>query len=211
VSFVKTDQLDLDERVHLGNMNLGTFTAWCGWKADSEEEQRNWIYGNKTRDYPGIRMIVGDWIHQVTCHACLEAVVRHGDAATARLLELDRDAAREESGGTCAHSSVFQCTWCDEHFCLSRECRTRVPNHRGEIKTIAKQCRDCEKIEQALEERAWPLRDRGGQHVGTPAGVLITHTPSGLAAFHDGERSQWQNRREARKKLRDALRARPPT
>ena len=39
---------------------------------------------------------------------------------------------------------------------------------------------------------------RGGQSVGViPKGVLVTHVPTGLAAFCDKERSQLKNRNVA--------------
>jgi protein subunit release factor A len=41
----------------------------------------------------------------------------------------------------------------------------------------------------------WPPRQKGGQHVGvSPAGVKVTHLPTGIEAFVDIGRSQFINR-----------------
>ena len=44
-----------------------------------------------------------------------------------------------------------------------------------------------------IKSERWP----GGQHVGTPSGVKITHLPSGLIAECKTERSQHRNRQIA--------------
>jgi peptide chain release factor 2 len=46
-----------------------------------------------------------------------------------------------------------------------------------------------------LVVEAWPPRPTGGQHVGGgPSGVKIVHTPSGLTAICDTDRSAHRNR-----------------
>lgn len=151
----------------------------------------------------------------VTCHACLEELVRAGDRAAARVVELEREAARESSGGTCAHASVFQCTWCDDLFCLERACRARVPSTDDQvIKAVAAQCPECAALEEQIQEHPWPpsrtRRVVDDPNVGrivaydTRPGMMVS-LPGGLAAFSVEHRSQHENRRAARRKLRALL------
>lgn len=40
----------------------------------------------------------------------------------------------------------------------------------------------------------WPQKQTGGQHVGGPNGIKITHLPSGIVAICETERSQHRNK-----------------
>jgi peptide chain release factor 2 len=49
--------------------------------------------------------------------------------------------------------------------------------------------------DEEIEIEPYPLRQIGGQHVGTgPSGVKMTHIPSGLVAIANSDRSQHRNR-----------------
>ncbi len=57
-----------------------------------------------------------------------------------------------------------------------------------------------------VEWFAWPLHVRGGQHTnGSGSGVLALHTPSGIAAVCESERSQFNNRAIVMDRLRAVL------
>jgi protein subunit release factor A len=45
-----------------------------------------------------------------------------------------------------------------------------------------------------LKIEAWPPRGQGGQQVGSPNGVKVTHLPTGTVAIVDCGRSQHTNR-----------------
>lgn len=56
--------------------------------------------------------------------------------------------------------------------------------------------------EEDVDLERWPIVPRGGQHVGTPTGVIAIHRPTGVAAICENERSQWKNRQDALIQLR---------
>jgi protein subunit release factor A len=46
----------------------------------------------------------------------------------------------------------------------------------------------------------WP-RQRGGQHVGTDATIIVVHKPSGVAIIEGGERSYMRNKARGLERL----------
>lgn len=52
---------------------------------------------------------------------------------------------------------------------------------------------------------SWPPEPKSGMLLGTSNGVKITHTPTGLSATADTERSQHHNRDKALAELRAAI------
>lgn len=170
-------------------VNSNVWLVLCPWTPTSTLfESKTMVFNDRTSTD----------ISEVTCRECLEKLVGHGELAVARLVELDRDAGEEAVGGKCPHRSKFQCTWCDEHFCLDhvdgKWCGAKIVGWTGEIKTIAKQCRECYQIEQDVEEQSW-----------NDNGCLVSHSPTGLAAFCSSEKSYWENKRVARERLRAAM------
>lgn len=135
-------------------INCGTCDGSGYVKSEDEYDRKYGIThlpnSRCTREAPYI-LARTDKISDVTCRACLEEVVGRGEFAVARLVELDRDAGEEAVGGKCPHESKFQCTWCEEHFCLDHvdgeRCGAKIVGWTGEIKTIATQCRECRQIE----------------------------------------------------------------
>lgn len=47
---------------------------------------------------------------------------------------------------------------------------------------------------QDLKFELWPPRQKGGQHVGAPSGVRVTHLPSGIEATVDIGLSQYRHK-----------------
>jgi len=58
---------------------------------------------------------------------------------------------------------------------------------------------------EEIEQYAWPIVPRGGQHVGMRCGVLVVHKPTGLAVVCESERSQYRNREIAVEHLRQVV------
>lgn len=60
--------------------------------------------------------------------------------------------------------------------------------------------------DEELKIEAWPLRPKGGQHVGdTSRAVKVTHLPTGTEALCSMARSQHHNRRIALEMIEFAL------
>lgn len=187
---------DGEHATHLGREH-SSYWAVCNWQAAKH------VTGGSVYDF-WCDHSTSD-LSLVTCHACLDEVVRRGEAAARRVVQLERDAGDEASGGTCPHRTAFQCTWCDETFCLDdvidagtgkrRVCEALLHGER-EIKTVARQCRNCYQIERDIEER---------EHPADPNGCMVLLNSAGLAAFSDEHKTYWENKRAARLKLRAAL------
>jgi peptide chain release factor 2 len=60
-------------------------------------------------------------------------------------------------------------------------------------------------MEQEYIIEYYPLRNAGGQHVGIPTGIKITHIPSGLIAICGMERSQMRNKETAMRMIAAGL------
>jgi peptide chain release factor 2 len=60
-------------------------------------------------------------------------------------------------------------------------------------------------MEQEYIIEYYPPRNAGGQHVGFPTGIKITHIPSGLIAICDMERSQMRNKETAMRMIAAGL------
>jgi peptide chain release factor 2 len=60
-------------------------------------------------------------------------------------------------------------------------------------------------MEQEYIIEYYPPRKAGGQYVGIPTGIKITHIPSGLIAICDMERSQIKNKETAMRMIAAGL------
>jgi protein subunit release factor A len=59
--------------------------------------------------------------------------------------------------------------------------------------------------DEDVELQQWPQRRYGGQHVGTPIGIIAIHKPTGVAVIEQSERSMHRNRIRAIARLQSLL------
>lgn len=164
------------------------YTVWCSWRFPNGEGNRwnKWITSN---------------VADVTCHACLDEVVRRGEAAAARAMELERDAGEEPTGGTCAHRSSFQCTWCEAIYCAPLENESTCGMKLGAVAnlgTLRRVCKECEQFEHEIYST--PATSNRGVL------TLVIHGPTSVAIVVDNSNGYSETaHRKALLRLRAAL------
>lgn len=143
--------------------------AQCGWDA-ADITEPNWHPKQHYRDFTTTD------VSAVTCHACLDAVVRQGEAAAARVVELEREAGDEATGGTCQHRSSFQCAWCEGYYCAPLEnepaCGAKLRGP-GEACSRPRECDECARFKDEIYSTR--------MHSNRGDLTLVVHAPTSVA------------------------------
>lgn len=138
----------------------------------------------------------------LTCRFCLESLVRAGEGAVERMIELDTIEGGLSNGGTCPHDDVHECVWCEDQYCLSPACRKVVrPPRANPNRTEKIACPECRKLEDEVQFHVYDAPNREKKIV---KAVQALH-PIGLAAFSAESHDAAGNKHRAMVLLRAAL------